>query len=127
MTKIKSLEEALKIFEEATIVHGDCTDNSDYKTGNKANSRAVKALDYLRDNKQLLELKRFFTHTAIGPRKWAAAELLPLTEEDSVKVLTEISKGKGYNAFGAEYILKEWAKPDSELRQRFIGRIKVEK
>ena len=117
MIKIKSTEEALKVFEESTVIHAECTETGNYKKGNKANDRAMKAADYLKKHGQLLKLKHFFTHSHVGPKKWAAIKLLPIVEEESLKVLSEISKGRGGNAFTAEIALEEWAKPDSEMRK----------
>ena len=117
MTKINNTKAALKVFEESTIKHADCNDAGNYKEGNKANDRAMKAINYLKKHNELLRLKRFFTHSHIGPRKWAADWLLPICEEESIKLLTEISKGRGDNAFTARIVLERWANPDSGLRE----------
>ena len=111
MNKITDSETVLNWFEQATIKHAECTETGNYKECNKAFDKAMKAIDYLKKHGQLSELKCFFTHPHVGPRKWAAVELLAICEEESIDLLTEISKGRGYNAFDARIALEEWAKP----------------
>ena len=120
MSKIKNTNEALKMFEESTVTHAECTENGNYKVGNKAFAKILKAVDFLKKHNQLLELERFFSHKLIGPKLAAAVHLLSISEKGSLDVLKKIASGSPSHArLSAKSILKQWSNPDSDLRKRF--------
>ena len=41
MMKIKDIQTALEIFEDACIKHSEATEQGDYKTGNKYHSKII--------------------------------------------------------------------------------------
>ena len=111
MRKIKKLERALEIFEDAAIKHADAiTQKGSNKIANRNYDKILAVAQYLRENKLLPELSVFYTHPNLSVRSWAAAYLLPVYEEKSIKILEEIAKLEGLEAFNAEILIKEWRK-----------------
>ena len=49
MMKIKDIQTALEIFEDACIKHSEATEQGDYKTGNKYHSKIMKAIAFLKN------------------------------------------------------------------------------
>jgi len=111
MRKIKNLKEALEIFEDAAIKHSDAiTQKGSSKIANRNYDKISAVAMYLRENKLLPELSVFYTHSNLSVCLWAAAYLLPVYEEESIKILEEIAKLEGLEAFNAEILIKEWRK-----------------
>lgn len=113
--KIKNLEIALALFEEAAIKHAEATEQGDYKTGNKNYKNIAKIIDYLKLNNQLPCLKPFLNNSSVGVRGWSATYLLPLFENESLKVLTEISNMQGIHSLTAKTTISEWQKGNLKL------------
>jgi hypothetical protein len=110
MKKIKATQEALKIFEEAAAASGDATEIGDSKTCNKSYHRIVKAMEYLKENNEREALLPFLNHKSVGVQSWAAAYLLPIKEEEALKVLEEISLRNDIHALDGKYTIIEWKK-----------------
>ena len=109
MRKIKNLKEALEIFEDAAIKQSDAiTQKGSSKIANRNYDKILAVAQYLRENKLLPELSVFYTHPNLSVRSWAAAYLLPVYEEKSIKILEEIAKIEGFGALDAEILIKEW-------------------
>ena len=50
--KFTDADEAILVFKKAAIIHGECTENGNYKLGNESYDKIVKAVEYLkRENK----------------------------------------------------------------------------
>jgi hypothetical protein len=113
--KIKNLEIAFALFEESAIKHAEATEQGDYKTGNKNYKSIAKVIDYLKLNNQLLSLKQFLNHSSVGVRMWSATYLLPLVENESLKVLNDISNIPGIHSLTAKTIISEWEKGNLKL------------
>jgi hypothetical protein len=113
--KIKNLEIALVLFEEAAIKHAEATEQGDYKTGNKNYKDIAKVIEYLKLNNQLLSLKQFLNNSSVGVRMWSATYLLPLIENESLKVLNEISNMQGIHSLTAKTTISEWQKGNLKL------------
>jgi len=103
MTKITDTETALALFEEAAIKHGEATEQSDYKTGNRNYYIIEKAASYLQKESNSVKV-------------WAAAYLLTISEKEAIEVLERISQGVGIVSFGAETTLSEWRKGNLKMR-----------
>lgn len=109
MTKIKSVEEAVRMIEVCAIKEGEATENGDYKTNNKYARYEANCIEYLYKHGQLHALCSYLKHDNHSVRLSAAYALLPLYEEDCKKVLYELAKGDyGVCGLDAEMILKQW-------------------
>ncbi|HJA55866.1 MULTISPECIES: DUF2019 domain-containing protein [Bacteroides] len=111
MRKIKNLKEALEIFEDAAIKQADAImQKGSSKIANRNYDKILSVAQYLRENKLLPELSVFYMHPNLSVRSWAAAYLLPVYEEESIKILEEIAKFEGFGALDADILIKEWKK-----------------
>ncbi len=115
MAKIKSVEEALRLFEEYTIKRGYALDTDDFKTYNKLFSQVQKCKMYLYENQQIHLLHTLFMHKNQHVRFSAASALLPLYEEECTKILSDIASGcHGLLSLNAQTTLMMWR--DGELK-----------
>ncbi|MEM0942125.1 MAG: DUF2019 domain-containing protein [Bacteroidota bacterium] len=110
MKKIKDIDTALAIFEEAAIKQAEATETGDYKTGNKHYDEITKAVAFIKNENAVESLKPFLSHSSIGVRLWAACYLLPVDEKQGVKTLEEIAKSSGIHSLTADTTLSEWKK-----------------
>ena len=109
MRKIKSNDEALRLFEESSIRHSEASETGDYKTGNRHHDIIVACILYLYDNQQLQLLEPFLEHPHVGVRLWAAFALLSVEKTKAENVLMDIQNGSfGIIGGNAMYTLKEW-------------------
>jgi hypothetical protein len=126
MKKINSIEDALLLFEENTIKRGEALSADDFKTYNKYLPTINKCIVYLYDNQQLNLLYKFLKHNNHYVRSLAAYALLPLFENECVKVLNEIANGNyGFLSINAEKTLKEWK--EGRLEFLFISNLQTYK
>lgn len=110
MKKIKDIETALTVFEEASIKQAEATEQGDYKTGNKLYGEITKAAAFIKSENAVDKLRPLLAHSSVGVRMWAACYLLPLDEKEGVKTLKEIAKSSGIHALTADTTLSEWQK-----------------
>ncbi len=110
MTKIKDIDTALNQFEVAAMTHAEATENGDYKTANKSYAAIAKAIAFLKQKGELRVLSRFLDHSSASVQVWTAMFLLPIYENDAVRVLTDVAKGTGILSFDAKNTLSEWRK-----------------
>ena len=103
--KIQSVDEAVSIIEESSIIKGTATMNGDAKTNNKYVPVQNRALVYLYEHDSLAALHPLLSHSNFNVRLYAAYALLPLFEDECRKVLIEIANGdrriyeiQGFNA-----------------------------
>lgn len=116
MRKIKSNDEALKLFEESSIRQSESTEIGDYKTANKNHDIIIACILYLYDNQQLQLLEPFLEHPHVGVRLWAAFTLLSIEKTKAEKVLRDIQNGSfGIHGGNAMYTLKEWKNGNLEF------------
>lgn len=116
MTKIKDEKMALELFESAAIEHARSSENSDYKRANSNHDVIVKAMAFLKNRGEVKLLSKFLSHDSEGVRVWAAAYLLPIREENAVKVLEAIADGpRGIQRLNAATTLSEWRKGNLKL------------
>jgi predicted nucleotide-binding protein (sugar kinase/HSP70/actin superfamily) len=115
MIKIKTLNAALKTFEDAAIQHEKATQSGDYKAANKAFKSINECARYFRENEEVEKLLIFLNHESVGVRVWSASYLLFSHESDAIKTLEEISLGIGIQSFNAQMTLKEWRKGTLKL------------
>ena len=110
MRKIKSNDEALKLFEESSIRHSEASETGDYKTGNRHHDIIVACILYLYDSQQLQLLEPFLEHPHVGVRLWAAFALLSVDKIRAERVLKEVQNddSNGIYRSDAMYTLKEW-------------------
>ena len=93
MNKITSVEEALQLFENITIKRGSALDADDFKTYNKQFTQVHKCIMYLYEHQQIHLLRIYFKHNNQHVRYSAASALLPLYEEESTHILSDIASG----------------------------------
>lgn len=106
---IQSVEEALLLFKECVEKRGVALDEDDIKTYNKLLPKLCESIVYLYDNQQLKLLYKFLHHENHYVRSSAAWALLPLFEDDCIKVLQEIAEGDyGFESVDAKYTIKMW-------------------
>lgn len=110
MIKIKNVQIALEIFEDACIRHSEATDQGDYKTGNKYYSKIIKAVIFLKSENAIHSLRNCLSSPFVGVRLWSACYWLPVNEQEWIDILEEIIKNPGINSLTAEMTLSEWRK-----------------
>lgn len=93
MRKIKSNDEALKLFEESSINHAEASETGEYKKCNKNHDIIIACILYLYDSQQLKLLEPFLEHSHVGVRLWAAFALLSIERTKAEKVLRDIQNG----------------------------------
>jgi hypothetical protein len=108
MKKIKDTSEALSLFEEAAIQHAEATKEGDHKTCNKSYTIIFKAVTFLKERDEIIQLSQFLNHTSMGVRTWAATYLLPTRTQESIRTLEEIVSANGLFSFEAKMVLSEW-------------------
>ncbi|MGZ3751759.1 MAG: hypothetical protein ACXVPV_16885 [Bacteroidia bacterium] len=108
--KFKDADDALRVFKEATTIHGECTENGNYKLGNKNYDKIVKAVEYLKREDKRDHLYQFLEDKNIWVRLWSAVYLLSLYENEALKVLNEAAATKGIAGGSARTTVDEWKK-----------------
>lgn len=110
--KIQSVDEALKVIENNTIIGGNAILDGDARTYNKTVLIENKALVYLYAHDSLLALQPLLLHNDFNVRLFAAYALLPLFEKKCKEILLEIANGDykkyGIQGHNAEMILMMW-------------------
>ena len=97
---MKSIEEALAIFEESAIIQSQTQETGDYKKGNKYHKLEMQSVVYLYEHGHLGD---------VYVRADAAFMLLPISEKRSKAILKEIVKKEhGIQRLLSEIGLKEW-------------------
>lgn len=112
---IQNTDTALEIFEEAATSHSNAIETGDYKVANKSYDRIIVAAAFLKQEGKIRLVSKFLNHASSGVRSWAAAYLLPIQEQDAIRVLESVAKGKGLLSFEAEMTLSEWRKGNLKL------------
>lgn len=105
--KIQTVEDALSVFEHSTVVHGEATKQGNYKVGNKAYDRIIKAVSFLRQGGNEALLYRYLQHEKPVVRITAAFTLRS-NEENLIKVLGQAGSCDDILAHGARHILSQW-------------------
>jgi len=116
MTKIKDIESALKLFEEAATKHAEATEQGGgYKTINKNYKLIIAATGFLKEHNQLILLGDFLNHPSVGVRLWAATYLLDIKKDEAAKTLIAIARSGGIHSVNAGTTLSEWKKGNLNL------------
>ncbi len=115
MINIKSISQALSLFEEAAIKHARATKQGDYKVGNKNYNLVMRTINYLKEQNSLDSLLKYFTNDDVGIRIAAATFLLPKHEQEATKVLQEVVDSSDFFSFIAKTTLSEWRKGNLKL------------
>ena len=115
MTKIKDTATALLQFEEAASKHAKATDQGDYKTANKCYAVITNVIEFLKEQNEIQKLSEFLNHNSVGVRMWAATYLLPVLENEGLRVLKQIAEGLGIHSFTAKTTVSEWEKGNLKL------------
>lgn len=108
MKKVETIEQALELFEKYSISRGTAIDSGNSKSANRCYDKIRNLILFLRERKELPQLAIFYHHPNAFVRLAAAANLLPVFEKESLKVMREITKEKGIVSLEAEMTIKEW-------------------
>ncbi len=109
MKTIKSVEEAISLFEENSIKQAQTMETGDYKVGNLCFDNKIKCLSYLYEHEKLELLENYLSHENVGVRETAAYAYLSICPQKGEEVLSEIANGDyGFHSINAEMTLKEW-------------------
>jgi len=115
METINSVQIALQLFEESSVLQIDATERGNYKVGNKNYDKIIKAVEFLKSENSLDALLPYLSHNSAGVRLWAASYLLGFDEKNAIKILEELKKQKGIISLIAEATLDEWKKGNLKL------------
>lgn len=99
---------AFSIFEESAKLHGECTENGNYKEGNKHYKEILDSAKYLNQNALLNLLTPLLDSDFVGVQLWTATFLLKTEEKLAISKLREIEKLKNIHSLSAEMTLKMW-------------------
>ena len=106
---MKSIEEAISIFENSVAIQAQTFETGDYKKGNKYHKLEMQSVVYLYEHGHLSDLEKFLNHKNVFVRAAAAYMLLPIMEERSKAVLQEIiSNNYRHQSLMSEIGLKRW-------------------
>ena len=107
--KFKDVNHALILFEKHNIQKGEAANMGNGKKNNYHYNKIREIVSFLKKEKALIHLSDFFNHANPYVRLSAAANLLPLYEEDCIKIMEDIvNNEKGIVAIDAEYTISEW-------------------
>ena len=104
------IDKAIRLFREQADIHGIALDSGDYKKGNPAHDKVIRALSEFRkqDDRGCAILTNLIKDENPHIRGWAATYLLPLDEDAAVQTLTLLQQEPLMRGFGAEIVLQEW-------------------
>lgn len=107
MNANRSLENFIDFSEQ----HGYWADVGNTGKINEYHDNLIETIKSIRNNDpELTILVPLLQHENDSVKSWAATYLLPYNESESIAVLENISRKKGWIAFSAEMVLKEWRK-----------------
>jgi hypothetical protein len=111
MRNIRTIEEALNLFEKNSIIYGSTFISGNYKVCNKAYDIIMKCGDFFKEEEKMDLLLPFLEHEKVSIKYVSACFLLPLYTKESKKTLKRIKK-KDESIIGlhAEIALDEWRK-----------------
>jgi hypothetical protein len=112
---MKDMASAILKFEEAAAKHAEATEQGNYKIANKNYATIVKSVAFLKEKNEIQKLSEFLTHNSIGVRMWAATYLLPVIENEGLRVLKQIAEGDNIHSFTAKITINEWEKGNLKL------------
>lgn len=95
-------------FEVSAKLHGDCTENGNYKEGNKHYKKIVESAKYLNEYSSLSHLIPLLDNESISVQLWAATFLLKTDEKTAISKLREIEKLINIFSLSAEMTIKMW-------------------
>lgn len=114
MRKIKSIEDALSLFELNAIIQEECNRSGDYRKGNKAYENRKIVIKYLLENQGMDDLKVFYKSDNLFVRLSAATYLAPIDNNNCYQIVKAIMEADaGWASFNAKYTLQEWSKLSS--------------
>lgn len=67
--KIRDIDAALEIFEDASIKQSEATEQGDYKAGNKYYDKIIKAVTFLKSENALNQLEKYLSHSSVGVKR----------------------------------------------------------
>jgi len=111
------LERYIHMYRENAILHGEASQNGDYKSANKSHDIIIKTLYKIRElddvgNDALLTLT---DDKDASVRVWAATHSLEYDTIKAEKTLSQLASCEGIIALGAEITLSEWKAGTLEL------------
>lgn len=111
-----NIESAINTVIESSKKHAFASNTGDYKTANKHFDLTKKAINYLRENDGIVQLKELLVHSEVSVRVMVASYLLKHFEHEAILVLEEIaSKSIPIQSLDAKMVLQEWRKGNLKL------------
>ena len=104
----KLISEYIKL----TLEYGNSMENGNDLKSNKTHSKIQKLITHISNSetKTKSEFYGLLSHSNSSVRIWTAIELIGTDEENSLKIIKEISNEKGINGLNAKTILEMWEK-----------------
>ncbi|WP_400191270.1 HEAT repeat domain-containing protein [Hymenobacter sp. B81] len=99
---------ALAAFAAAAEAHAAATECGNSRLGNKAYTRIIAAVRWLKDQGHTTGLLELLDSPSPGVRLWAASCLLRRNTPKAEAVLRHVASENGILGFIAETTLKEW-------------------
>lgn len=117
MTTSDQLQKLVVEFAENVAAQTDVMKTGDATTGNKHAKRYIKAFEALRrmGDQGRDALVPLMQHHRVDVRAMAAAFLLRYRHDEARRVLEEIARGRGFQAFAANESLKRWEEKTWQL------------
>jgi hypothetical protein len=104
------MKSAIERYAEAAAQHYVAISAGRSSLANEADDKLFCALKELRDlpDNGITDLISITSHADLGVRVWAATHLLPYAESMATSILELACKQKGFAAFDAKMVLREW-------------------
>jgi hypothetical protein len=105
-------DEIIENFIDATIKHGEATEEENWKVANRQYKTIEKSYQQLKemDEEGVNELIKLLDYDNDYVKLWSASYLLPVTEEKAKSILIMLSQKVGPPSFEAKMTLEEWEK-----------------
>lgn len=106
----KAIEKAYLTFAEAATEQAKAMENGDYKKAKKNYKIMVNAARVLRETDNIKNISNLLDSKSTGVRMWAATFLLPVFENEAMRVLLPIANEKGIHSSTAKTMIDKWKK-----------------
>jgi hypothetical protein len=98
----------IQTYKKAAELHGEGTLHGDSNKTNFAYDTLTEVYTELKNSDSVQDLQVLIDDSDPSVRTWSAMHVLPICEDESIRVLKEVSKEKSLVGFPASTVLKEW-------------------
>jgi hypothetical protein len=110
-----SLENALDVFVESSIEHGNAMESGDYRRANKAYASIIKSMKILKEGGKTDEFLKTLNHESPSVRLSSACALLSAYQTEALRALGDLANESGIVSFDAKMTIQEWEKGNLTL------------